>query len=160
MSRNYTILQYRDQLKVLKKDLNKAVQKPFRKWQKTIQSALIAEYFESDFGEMIWKWRQDAFSARGGPAVKLGSGRTRKLARYSTSEGAWVAPIVVRGLAAKIEEGGRLERHVFWGRGSKSPGVVVPRRPVLDRVLNKNFDKAVNDVSKSFWRFVDGTVFP
>ena len=160
MARAYTILQYRDRLKVLKKDLNRAIQKPFRKGQKTMQSALMAEYWKSDFGARIWKWRQRKFGVKGGPSVKLGGGRRRKLARWSGSEGAWVAPITVKGMAASMEDGGRLRRHVFWGRGSREPGMVVPAHRVFDRVVEKNFDKTVDEMSKGFWKFVDGTVFP
>ncbi len=73
----YTIQQYREKLTKLKADkkgLNRAVQKPFRKKQKMIRSAIIAEYWQSDFAARIWKWRQDAFSVKGGPTVRLGMG--------------------------------------------------------------------------------------
>ncbi len=154
----YTILQYRDRLKKLTKDLNKAIKPPFRKGQKLMRDELIDEYWDSEFGERIWEWRKRKWGAEGGPAVKLGKGRKPKYPRWSASNQAYVAPINVTGLAAKIESGGgRLERHEFWGRSSRRPGVVVPRRPVFDRVIDKQWDRTVDDISKAFWQFVDRT---
>lgn len=155
----YTIPQYQAKLKELranKKGLNAAIQKPFRKKQKLIQSALIAEYWKSPVGAHVWKWRQDAFSVKGGPTVKLGPGKKRKLAAWDRSSGAWVALLnIPEGtLAAAVEGGGRLKSHVFWNRGSREPGMVVPAMPVFNRVIDKNWSDTVKVIEEGFVKYV------
>jgi len=68
--------------------------------------------------------------------------------------------VVGGSMTAKIESGGRLRRHSFWGRSDRKPGVVVPRRPVFDRVIKRQWGRTVDEISKSFWKFVDRQVFP
>jgi hypothetical protein len=62
-------------------------------------------------------------------------------------------------MAAMMETGGgRLRRHVIFGRGERE-GQRVPRMPVFDRVVERKlWDRNVDDISESFWRFVDRTV--
>jgi hypothetical protein len=156
MARTYTILQFADRMEKLAKNLNKAILPPFRENLKVMQRALYAEYWKSPFAARIWKWRQNKWNLKGGPAVKLGSRRRRSYARWSASQGAYTARINISGLAAMLEEGGRLRKHVFWGKGSREPGPPVPRRQVYERVIeNKLFDKMVGDVEKDFWKFVE-----
>ncbi len=158
MAKKLTILQFADRLEVMKKGLNKAVLPPFRKNLKLMQRALYAEYWTNRFGARIWKWRQDKFGVKGGPSVKLGSRKRRSYARWSASNQAYIAQINIAGLAAKIEQGGKLRRHVIFGRAVRS-GLPVPRNPHFDRVVeNKLWPKTVDDISKSFWKFVERTL--
>jgi hypothetical protein len=121
-----------------------------------MQKALYAEYWKNPFAARIWKWRQDKWSKKGGPSVKLGARRRRSYGRWSASQGAYIAQINISGLAAKLEEGGKLRRHVFWGKGSRKPGLPVPRRQIYERVVeNKLFGQMVGDVEKEFWKFVE-----
>ncbi len=158
MARSYTIFQYAEQLQQLrsaKRGMNKAIRTPLKKWQKIMQRALIDEYAQSEFGERIWEWRRRKFGVEGGPAVKLGPRYKRpKYPRWSASEQAYIAPLWVYGLAAQIERGGTLRRHVFWGRGSRKPGVVVPRRPVFDRVYDKLAMLAIRETGDAFYDYV------
>lgn len=154
MPKTYSILAYSERLKKMKRELNKAIVPPFRQGQKVMRAALIAEYWREPFAERIWEWRRRKWNLKGGPSVKLGSGKRPKYPRYSQSNQAYVAPINVRGLAAKMETGGRLRRHSFWGRSSRSPGAVVPRRRVYSRLIDKQFVRTVDYVSRSFWKFV------
>jgi hypothetical protein len=161
MAKTLTILQFADRIEVMAKGLNKAILPPFRKNLKIMQRALFAEYWSNRFGARIWKWRQGKFNRKGGPSVKLGTRKRRSYARWSASESAYIARIVISGLAAKMEEGGKLRRHVPYGRESRaySPGLSVPTSPKFTRVIeNKLWDKNVNDVSESFWKFVDRTL--
>jgi hypothetical protein len=156
MARTYTLPGFAEQLKKLSKDLGKAVLPPMRKHQKAIRGRLIAAYWDVPFGERIWEWRRRKFSVQGGPAVKLGTGRRPKNARWSRSEEAFIAPITVSGMAAKMEEGGRLRRHVLWGRQSDiRAGLPVPRKAVMDRIIDDGWDRAVKEISKSYRQFVD-----
>ncbi len=158
MAKKYTVLQFADRLEKLGKNLNKAILPPFRKNLKVMQRALFAEYWKSPFAARIWNWRQEKFSKKGGPSVKLGTRRTRRYARWSASESAYVAQINVSGLAAKLEHGGRLRRHVLWGRKGdiRTPGVPVPRMPIFDRLIEgKLWPRTVDDISKDFWKFVE-----
>ncbi len=160
MAKSYTPEQFAERLARIAdpKKLGSSITKPFRKHQKTIRAALIAEYWKHPLGSKIWKWRQDAFGVRGGPAVKLGTGRRPHYPRWSHTSQAYVAPITVTGMAAEIEEGGHLRRHVFWGRGSRSPGAVLSRMAVFDQVVDKEWERCVNDMSDSFWKFVERTL--
>jgi hypothetical protein len=161
MARTYTILQFTDRLEVLAKGLNKAILPPFRGNLKIMQKALYAEYWKNPFAARIWKWRQDKWSKKGGPSVKLGTRRRRSYGRWSASQGAYIAQINISGLAAMLEEGGTLRKHVFWGKGSRKPGLrkpglPVPRMPVYGRVVeNKLFGTMVGHVEESFWKFVE-----
>lgn len=166
----YTILQYADRVERLAKGLNKAILPPFRRNLKIMQRALYAEYWESPFGERIWKWTTHKFAwttssrsggsvftgRKSGPSVKLGSGRRRRYARWSASEGAYKGQINIEGMAAMMELGGRLRKHVFWGKGEREPGLAVPRHEVYERVVeNKLWDRAVDDISEDFWKYVE-----
>jgi hypothetical protein len=158
MARTYTVLQFADRLEKLAKNLNKAILPPFRKDLKIMQRALYAEYWKNPFAARIWKWRQDKWNKKGGPAVKLGSRRRRSYGRWSASQGAYIAQINISGLAAMLEEGGRLRKHVFWGRKGdvRKPGLPVPRMPVYEHVVeNKLFGTMVGHVEESFWKFVE-----
>lgn len=86
--------------------------------------------------------------------VFVGDGRTR----WSQTQTAYIAPIHVRGIAAKIEEGGNLDKHSIFGRAERVPGVVVSRRSILNRIVESNFPRIVDDVSKSFNKFVERTL--
>jgi hypothetical protein len=134
MARTYTVLQFADRLEKLAKNLNKAILPPFRKDLKIMQRALYAEYWKNPFAARIWKWRQDKWNKKGGPAVKLGSRRRRSYGRWSAS------------------------KHVFWGRKGdvRKPGLPVPRMPVYEHVVeNKLFGTMVGHVEESFWKFVE-----
>ncbi|UCD59030.1 MAG: hypothetical protein JSV16_08015 [Candidatus Hydrogenedentota bacterium] len=159
MARQLTILQFADRIEMMAKGLNKAVLPRFRKNLKIMQRALYAEYWENKFGARIWKWRQEKFNLKGGPSVKLGAGRRRSYARWSASSSAWLAQIRISGMAAMMETGGgRLRRHVIFGKAERKPGQQVPQMPVYDRVVeSKLWDKNVDDVSESFWKFVERT---
>lgn len=166
----YTILQFADRVERLAKNLNKAILPPFRRDLKIMQRALYAEYWESPFGARIWKWTTHKFmwttSARSGasiltgrksgPSVHLGKGSRRKYARWSVSQGAYIGQLNIEGMAAKMELGGRLRKHVFWNKGEREPGVGVPRHRRYEKVIeNKLFPRLVDNVSKDFWKFVE-----
>lgn len=160
MAKKYTVLQYADRLEKLAKGVKKTVVPPFRRNLKIMQRALSAEYWKSPFAARIWKWQRDVKGdAKAKPSVKLGSPKRRSYVRWSHSEGAFIGKIHVLGLAAKLEHGGRLRRHVFWDssrKRSRTPGLPVPRRPVFDRVVeNKLWPRTVDDISKDFWKFVE-----
>lgn len=159
MARQLTILQFANRIEKVAKGLNKAVLPPFRKNLKIMQRALYAEYWSNEFAARIWKWRQEKFNLKGGPAVKLGTGRRRSYARWSQSSSAWLAAIKLKGMVAMMETGGgRLRRHVIFGWAVRTPGQRVPKMPVYDRVVeNKLWDRNVNDISESFWKFVERT---
>lgn len=173
MARQVTILQYGDRLVKLSKGLNKAVLPPFRKNLKIMQRALYAEYWKNKFAARIWKWTEEAFSwttssrsgasiftgRTSGPSVKLGTRKRRSYARWSQSNSAWIAQIRISGMAAMMETGGgRLRRHVVFGRAVLK-GQLLPALPVYDRVVERKlWAKNVNDVSESFWKFVDRTL--
>lgn len=153
-----TVLQYADRIEKISKGLNKAILPPFRKNLKIMQRALYAEYWSNKFGARIWEWRQNKFNLKGGPSVKLGSRKRRSYARWSQSNQAYIAQINVSGMAAKMETGGSLRRHVVFGR-SVLPGQKVPRHQVFDRVVeNKLWPTTVDDISESFWKFVEQTL--
>jgi hypothetical protein len=163
MAAKLTILQFADRLEKIAtpKQLNKAILPPFRKGLKVMQKALYAEYWSNKFGARIWKWRQDKFSRKGGPSVKLGTRRRRSYARWSQSNQAYIAQIVISGLAAKMEEGGRLRRHVPYGRESAaySPGLSVPANRNFDKVVERKlWGKTVDDIAVSFGKFVERTL--
>lgn len=154
-----TILRFADDLQKISKDLNKAVAKPFRDYMKLFQRALASEYWSVPFGKRIWEWQKNVKrDKKGAPSVKIGGRRRRHYARWSQSNEAFIATVWVFGLAAKIEEGGRLRRHDIFGRAERKPGVMVPRKPVLDRIHRKLADKAIGELSDSFAKFVERTL--
>jgi hypothetical protein len=158
MAKKYTILQFADRLEKIAtpKQLNKAILPPFRKGLKIMQRALYAEYWSNRFGARIWRWQINKFG-KGGPSVKLGSRRRRSYARWSSSESAYVGRIIVSGMAAKMEEGGNLRRHVPYGREelARSPGLPVPRSPTFERVVERTL---WGYIAESFGRFVERTL--
>ena len=150
MARKYTILQYADQLEVLRKNLDKAILPPLRKGQRDIVKALKENYWKHPLGEKIWNWRKEKFlQPKSGPVVR------RKRARYSHTNQAYIAQVDVEGLAATIESGGRLRRHNVFGRAIIKPGAVVSRRSALDNIVDRRFPQVVDDASKAFGELVD-----
>ncbi len=159
MAKKLTILQFADRLELMAKGLNKAVLPPFRENLKVMQRALYKHYWSNRFGARIWKWRQDKFGVKGGPSVKLGTRKRRSYARWSASNSAWIAQIRISGMAAMMETGGgRLRRHVIFGRAVRG-GQQVPKDPFYDRIVEKEqWPRTIDDVSKSFWKFVERTL--
>ncbi len=159
MAKKYTLDQYSGRIEMLVKGLGKVVKPPFRKNLKLMQRALMGEYWKVPFAARIWKWRQRKWNLKGGPSVKLGSTRRRSYARWSSSEKAWQGRIIVSGMAAKMETGGgRLRRHVIFGRAERE-GRRIPHKPAYERVVtNKLWDKNVNDIRKSYWDFIERTI--
>jgi hypothetical protein len=172
-----TILQLTDRLeKIAKvKELNRAILPPFRKNLKIMQRALFAEYWSNRFGARIWRWTTKKFAwttsgrsggsvftgRKSGPAVKLGTRKRRQYARWSHTQGAYIAQINIEGLAAKMELGGRLRRHVPYGRESAAykPGLRVPTNRKFDRVVEqKLWPRTVEDISRDFWKFIERTL--
>jgi hypothetical protein len=146
MAKTYTVLQFADRLEKLSKNLNKAILPPFRKDLKIMQRALYAEYWKNPFAARIWKWTEGKFAwttsgrsggsvftgRKSGPAVRLGKRKRgrRQLARWSHSEGAYIAQINISGLAARM--------------------------PVYERVVeNRLFGEMVGHVEEKFWKFVE-----
>jgi hypothetical protein len=164
MATKLTILQFTDRLEKIAtpRQLNKAILPPFRKGLKVMQQALAAEYWSNVFGRRIWEWQRDAKGDRkAGPSLKLGTRKRRRYARWSQSEGAYIGKIHILGLAAKMELGGRLRRHVPYGREERaySPGLHVPMSPKYASVVeNKLWDRTVDDISDSFGKFVERTL--
>lgn len=159
MASKLTVLQYADRLNTIAKGLNKAVLPPFRKNLKIMQKALYKHYWSNKFGARIWKWRQEKFNLTGGPSVKLGTRRRRAYARWSASNSAWIAQINIGGMAAMMETGGgRLRRHVIFGRAVRE-GQQVPKSSFYNRVVEREqWPRTVNDISESFWKYVDRTL--
>ena len=159
MAKKYTIEQFRQQLMQIAdpKRMGKSIMTPLRKGQRDIGKALKWAYWQHNLGGKVWEWRQKAFGIKGGPVVRT---RKRQRTRWSASEQAYIAKIEVAGLAAKIEMGGRLEIHKMWGRKSdaRTPGVMVSRRPVLDRMIQAYWPGTLDNVQKSFNRFIERTL--
>ena len=91
---------------------------------------------------------------KSGPVVRT---KKKYRARWSNSEGSYIAPIHVEGLAAKIEDGGRLERHVVFGKAVRA-GLVVHRRSALNRIVDEEWGGILVKVEDSFGRFVEKTL--
>ena len=139
------------------KKLGKSVMTPLRKGQRDIGYELKSYYWQHRLGGKIWKWRQEKFGVKGGPVVHT---RKKQRTRWSASEQAYIAKIEVSGLAAKIEMGGRLERHEMWGRASlaRTPGLMVSRKAILDRMIDSFWPRIADNVQKSFNKFIERTL--
>lgn len=162
MAKKYTVEEFRQRLMQIAdpKKLGKSVMTPLRKGQRDIGYELKSAYWQHRLGGKIWKWRQDKFGVKGGPVVRT---RKKQRTRWSASERAYIAKIEVSGLAAKIEEGGRLEKHKFWnvigGRSDfRQPGVIVARKSILDRMIDSFWPGIANNVQRSFNDFIERTL--
>lgn len=169
MARKKTTLpEFQANLKKLAKDVGKAVRTPMREEQKRIRDYLISEYWKHHLGAKIWRWRSEKWNLKGGPTVKLGEGKRPKYPRWSNSGQAWVAPITItrnrteKSLAAKIEEGGRLNHHVSGGdrrSAGRGLGTQVKPRPVFYRLTEREFyRRTVPKIAESFGKFVEKTL--
>jgi len=164
MAKKYTVEEFRQRLMVIAdpRRMGSAITKPLRFGQREIGKALKWAYWQHKLGGKMWEWRQKAFGIKGGPVVRT---LKKQRTRWSDSERAYVAKIAVAGLAAKIEAGvatdrnkygGNLEKHKMWGRKEfKQPGVIVSRRPVLDRMIEAYWPGTVNEVQKSFNKAIE-----
>ncbi len=158
MAKKYTVEQFRARLEEIAspRKLSRAITPPFRKGVKIMQAALAAEYWSSRFGARIWLWQRNVKGdKKGGPSIKRG--KSRQVVRWSNSNQAYVGKLFVRGLAKKIEEGGRLRRHVPYGREklAYSPGLNVPTRPIFDRLIEgKLWPITLGYIEKDFEKYV------
>jgi hypothetical protein len=161
MAKKTTLPEFQANLQKMAKDLGKAIRKPFREHQIKLRNTLYGEYWKHPLASKIWRWRRAKWNAKGGPSVKLGPGRRPRYPRWSQSNQAWIAPIDVWGLAAKVEKGGRLNRSTKGGdRRSAGAGLgtKIRRRPVFNRIVDREFDLTVRDVAESFGAFVERTL--
>jgi hypothetical protein len=157
MAKKYDIEGFRRQLMLIadKKKLGKSIMTPLRKGQRDIAGQLISHYWSHRLGRIIWEWRKDAFGIKSGPMVFT---KKRYRTRWSGSENAYIAPIHVEGMAALIEQGGRLRKHVIFGRAERKPGVIVSRKPALNRILDREWPRITDEIAKSFSSFIERTL--
>jgi hypothetical protein len=157
MAKKYDIEGFRKQLlKIVdKKKLGKAVMTPLRKGQRDIAGEVISHYWQHKLGRIIWEWRKEAFGVKSGPIVFT---RKKYRTRWSSSQEAYIAQIHVEGMAALIQQGGKLRKHVIFGKAERTPGVIVSRKPALIRIRDQKWPGIVRDVEISFAKFVDRTL--
>ncbi len=159
MAKKYDIEGYRKALMSIAdpKKLGKSVMTPLRKGQRDIGYELKKHYWSHKLGGKIWKWRQEKFGVRGGPVIRV---RKRQRTRWSATQQAYIAPVFISGLAAKIEMGGQhLRKHVMWGRASDvRKGVMVSRKPAMERIVGRQWPKIVGNVQISFNQFIERTL--
>jgi hypothetical protein len=163
MAKKYDIEGYRKALMSIAdpKKLGKSVMTPLRKGQRDLGRYLKWHYWQHSLGSKVWIWRNKQPWGKkykgAGPVVRT---RKRQRTRWSASQQAYIAPIFVSGLAAKIEMGGqRLRKHVMWGRDSDvRKGVMVSRKPAMDRVIAREWPKIVINIEQSYRKFIERTL--
>lgn len=159
MPRVYNPAEYLRRVRKLNRDLNKIFQKPMRVNQKRLRDALISQYWQVPFGARIWQWYRDNKGVKQNPGVRLGSRRRPELARWSASMRSFIAKVTIQGVAADMElGGGRLRRHVFWGRGVREPGLEVPRSPKAERFFEKYWQWTNPEIVREFDKFAKRTL--
>ena len=155
MAKKYDIEGYRKALMSIAdpKKLGKSVMTPLRKGQRDIGYELKKHYWSHGLGSKVWKWRNEKWGRGGGPIVRT---RKRQRTRWSATQQAYIAPVFVSGLGGKIELGGNLRKHVMWGRASDvRKGVMVSRKPAMDRIIDREWPKIVATVQTSFGRHIE-----
>jgi hypothetical protein len=167
MARAYTVDGFRIKLQGIadRNRLGRAVMRPLRKGQRKIALELIRHYWKHKLARIIWEWRKGLgthTSARSGATFVMvqKSGpmvftKKRHRTRWSHSQKAYIAPIHVEGLAALVEAGGYLEKHVIFGRAERRPGLMVRRSPAISRITEREWPGIVRDAEDSFAKFVD-----
>lgn len=147
-----TLREFQVRFHAVVKNLDRAIRAPIAKRQRQMRKELLVEYSQSELGQIIWQWRREAFGKRSRPLIR------NLRARWSRSQEAWVGGHDLRGLTSKIEEGGRLKRHVFWGKTHRKPGVIVPRRSALKQVYDKHEPLMLKDVAGALNEFFRKTI--
>jgi len=157
MAKKYTVEEFRQRLMAIAdpKKLGKSITTPLRKGQRDIGYELKKHYWNHKLGRIVWDWRTTKFGVRSGPVIKT---RKKYDTRWSNSERAYVAKVLISGLAAKIEEGGRLEVHKMWGKAERRPGVMVSRSSAKDRIIDQQWPGIIAAIEESFGRFIEKTL--
>ena len=136
-----SVSQFRRDVRILRKEIDKVALPTIRGFQAEVRKRARKGYKGTSLGRALWgRGRQRNRSSN--PPLVLKTIR----ARLSASQGGFTGGVLVKGIAALIETGGRIERHTIHGkpflyfeaggrlvraRSVKHPGAPVRRRPVV-----------------------------
>ncbi len=179
MAKHRTIPEFRMRLKKYNKGIGKVVLPVMRKGQREIKKEMRREYAtSSDLARIIYSWASNKKSwqgaGRSGGSIFLGSKKVkpsinpRKKARewrakWDGGRRAWTAGVLIVGMAAGIEEGGRLRVHKIFGGAKKGmperrPGIRVPERAIRERIEDREWNIVVRDAGRAHWDYLNKTL--
>lgn len=166
-----SISQFRRDIRILRKEIEKVALPAMRGFQAEVRKRARKGYKSTALGRALWGRGRTSNRSSSRPPLVLKTIR----ARLSGTQGGFIGGVSIRGIAALIETGGRIERHTIHGRpflyfnpkggGSlvrartvRHPGAQVRKlpavqsgmvriRPIVERIMRHNLERLFKRVA-------------